>query len=1674
MGEQNIGIDRLTVDYCRRLLSAGRLAEGLQGLETLEPGDPDNGSLQHYLGVALHLLGRSKDALEHFDRAHALDPGQAAVYQNHSIALLMVGQSDQALAAAEKSIALKPEAAGGYINLALAQMQLKKSQDAWGTIRKGLEIAPNHPSLLTQASHIAMELQRWSDAEGLVAAALRAAPDSIDAQFNSAMLHQNQGRDQEAIREFDKLLKSQPKHQAAFLNAGVSLRSLGQVEAAIRHFQSGLQAWPDWAVLKYNLAITMLFAGDWQGGWPDYELRSEVAGSLSKSPRPLSPRWNGETISDKTLLVIHEQGFGDTFQFLRMLGFAQRHASRVIFVCPSRLHSLLSRLDMFRKGTLELASDNVPLPAHDVHLPLLSLLNLAKIDAESVPAGIGRIDIEPQRRAKWQSFGAVGGQSPKPWRIGLSWQGNPTVPVDRGRSVPVSELAPLARVSGKVQFISLQRHFGLEKPFPDGMEVLTPGTDFDAGDDAFVDTAALMMTLDLVITSDTALAHLAGMLGRPVWLFLKKVPDWRWGSEGHLSPWYPTMRIFRQQAAGDWQSLFTEAAESLDRLVVAADKQSQVAAARMQEAVDLQTKGRLKEAIEIYRSAMGSRRGDAQFLNFYSMAILEDGKRARQAAQAALPYAMHSLALNPGSGDFWSNLAVLFDGLGSRKDSIRAVRYGLTVNPGHLPSLISLAKKQSAGGDPEKALRTLKDVTASNPKSTQILSALSTIYQDLGQSKEAERAMRRALEVEPENAKLWVQLGAIQSAAEKAAESADSWERAAFYDPQNVDALSNLGVYERNHGELEFSVYLQRRAVERDPLHAEGWNNLGIAELEAARDSVAIAAFRQAIAVRPGYADAHLALGMSLLNGGDFDQGLKNYEWRLKSDKLGISATKPNIPYWAGGDPKGRSIFLMAEQGFGDAFQFSRYAAWLKERGAAKVFIGCRDIIAHLMKTIPGVDDVYGDGAKLPKADGLAFMMSMPALSGMQLATIPAYESYLSADPVRVTKWAEWLAEKPGFRVGIVWQGNPDAKVDKGRSYPLSALEPLAKIPGVRLIALQKGSGEEQIAALGDRFEVERPGPDFDTGSEAFADTAALMMNLDLVVTSDTAVAHLAGALGRPCWVVLKAHPEWRWLSERSDSPWYPATRLFRRFEREIEVTPFAAVMGRIEAALKRLVDGDLSERLVSAPATPGEIATFNPVETFNKALEAQRTGNSKAAEAGFSQVLEFKTLRPAALHMLGVIALHRDKNHRAVVLFREAETVGLASSEFLTNYSIGLRRTGRADDAMSYLRKAIAQKPTAEAYLSLGNILRDECRWDESLASYESAIALKPSLSKAHRGIGNLMRDMHRPEQSLAAFEQARALDPQDPDLVLDHAHAKLFAGDFIGGFKDYEARWGSREMKVRTFDVPRWDGSPIPDKTLMIHGEQGFGDNIQFVRFVEQAAKRAGKVVLEVRAPLMSLFQKLDAGLPIQVIEQGRERPVCDFEVPMISLLSIFGTTVETLPPPARFDIDPEHVAKWRARFPAKGFKVGMIWQGNPKARADQGRSPPLAELAPLFDVPGVEFVSLQKTDGLDQIREMPFASKMIVPGQSLGDFAETAAAILALDLVISSCTATLHLAATLGVPVFGMLKYHADWRWFNERDDSPWYPSLKLFRQKTVFDWQSVVEPMTLALAEYVAAK
>ena len=277
---------------------------------------------------------------------------------------------------------------------------------------------------------------------------------------------------------------------------------------------------------------------------------------------------------------------------------------------------------------------------------------------------------------------------------------------------------------------------------------------------------------------------------------------------------------------------------------------------------------------------------------------------------------------------------------------------------------------------------------------------------------------------------------------------------------------------------------------------------------------------------------------------GDFEKGWSEYEWRWRCSTV-LPRPFPQ-PLWQGEPLDGRTILLHAEQGLGDTLQFVRYAPMVKQRGA-EVIVSCQKPLLSLLKSCPGIDSLLPQASVVPQFDVQASLMSIPSIFGTTLATIPSEVPYLSANADLAEHWRERLRSLQGFKIGINWRGRPGNPSERHRGIPLRAFAPLARLPGVRLISLQKGPGWEEIAAAAENVPVVDLGRALDEAAGPFMDTAAIMHNLDLVITSDTVIAHLAGALGVPVWVALPFVPDWRWLLEREDSPWYPTMRLFRQ-----------------------------------------------------------------------------------------------------------------------------------------------------------------------------------------------------------------------------------------------------------------------------------------------------------------------------------------------------------------------------------------------------------------------------------------------------------------------------------------------------------------------------------------------
>ncbi len=424
---------------------------------------------------------------------------------------------------------------------------------------------------------------------------------------------------------------------------------------------------------------------------------------------------------------------------------------------------------------------------------------------------------------------------------------------------------------------------------------------------------------------------------------------------------------------------------------------------------------------------------------------------------------------------------------------------------------------------------------------------------------EALDSIAQALALEPDYAEAWNNRGNILQQLARPREALESLNKALALEPGAAEIWNNRAVVLQQLDRLEDALASADKGL-AIAATARIWNNHGLILQAMRRLDDAIASYDRAIAADPAYADAHWNKGLCCLLQGRLDPGLRLYEWRKARTEATGRRRYPQ-PEWPGGDIAGKTLFVHAEQGLGDTIQFCRYA--LLAAKTANVILSVQDGLVRLLSGLgPGITVV--DSRTVPAH----FDFHIPLLS-MPLAfaadAIPAPVPYLQAEPWRAATWRALIGDH-GFRIGVSWQGLPHGTVERGRSFPLAQLAEIAAMPGVRLISLQKNAGSEQLDTLPPGMVVETLGDGLDAGADAFLDSAAVMESLDLVITSDTAIAHLAGALGRPVWVALQHVPDWRWFLDRADSPWYPTMTLFRQPLRGDWASVFAAMHARLAA----------------------------------------------------------------------------------------------------------------------------------------------------------------------------------------------------------------------------------------------------------------------------------------------------------------------------------------------------------------------------------------------------------------------------------------------------------------------------------------------------------------------------
>jgi tetratricopeptide (TPR) repeat protein len=545
--------------------------------------------------------------------------------------------------------------------------------------------------------------------------------------------------------------------------------------------------------------------------------------------------------------------------------------------------------------------------------------------------------------------------------------------------------------------------------------------------------------------------------------------------------------------------------------------------------------GEPDQAIASYRRALELKPDFADAHYNLGIALKDQG-----ALDPAIASYRRALELRPDFAAAHNNLGAAFKEQGKLDEAIACYRRVLELRPDFADAHNNLGAAFKEQARLDEAIACYRRALELRPDFPEAHSNLGIALEDQGKPDEAIACYRRALELRPEFVEVHNHLGMVLRDQGKLDEAIACYRRALELRPGYAEAHNNLGNTLKDQGKLDEAIACYRRALELNPGFVEAHTNLGVAFNDRGKLDEAAACYRRALELKPELAEVHLYRSFLSLLSGDFQRGWAEYQWRWKTK---VSPPRDfRQPLWDGRPLEGSTILLHAEQGLGDTIQFVRYAALVQQRGGS-VIVECPRPLASLLKSCAGIDRLVARGDPLPAFDVQAPLLSLPGIFQTTLDNLPATIPYLFADADLVQRWRQELACLAGLKIGIAWRGSPAHVNDRARSLPLRCFESLARLPGVHLLSLQKGPGVEELQELPSHFPVVELGGRLND----FADTAALLMNLDLLITCDTAVAHLAGALGAPVWVALPLVPDWRWLLDRDDSPWYPTMRLFRQ-----------------------------------------------------------------------------------------------------------------------------------------------------------------------------------------------------------------------------------------------------------------------------------------------------------------------------------------------------------------------------------------------------------------------------------------------------------------------------------------------------------------------------------------------
>ena len=1015
--------------------------------------------------------------------------------------------------------------------------------------------------------------------------------------------------------------------------------------------------------------------------------------------------------------------------------------------------------------------------------------------------------------------------------------------------------------------------------------------------------------------------------------------------------------------------------------------------------------------------------------NSLGAALQESGR----AAEAERVY-RQALAIWPNVAEIYCNLGNALHDLGKFEEAEQVCRQALAINPGRAVAHNILGSVLQSLERPEEAEQACLHALSIQPGYAKAYNNLGAVLHTLGRLTEAEEACLRALEINPDLAMAYNNLGVVLRGLSRLEESEQALSHALALMPGYAGAFDNLAVTLKEQGKLEEAKAAGIRALALCPDSAQAYSNLGVINMELGLFEEATTAFRQALVILPDNFDAHWNLSLLTLQKGDFEAGWKGHEWRFHVQKDPHGELQ--IPRYDGSNLKGKTVFVYGEQGVGEEIMFSSCLGDINVL-AGHCILECDSRLVPLFsRSFPTISVIPATGRDnsdlptgLPHVDFKLALGSLPHycrnfwddFKGRGPWLIPCHDA--------VQKWRRRYDDLgDGLKVGIAWRGGIKTELSRMRSTRLIQWQDVFSIPGVQFVNLQYGDCSGEIRELEEQYGTRIHSWEDVDQLRDLDDFAAQVAGLDLVITIDNTTAHMAGAVGRPVWCLLSCVSNWRWLLDGADSPWYPTMRLFRQTRQHEWESVFGAVVR--ELGLFKNDEFRLADSMSLHDTNPINLSTV--------------------------------TEMAKGMHDLGVTLLQAGNIRGALIPFKKA--LNMAPDFFDCSIAMAscLHMLGKYDEALSVYDTVLGNRPDlAAAWNNRGNTLLKLCRYEQAVESYSRALELAPGLLDARVALATCYQALGMVSEAMSACKAVLEVEPMHAEAHWNKALLLLLLGDYRQGWLEYEWRWQKRDFTspLRDFAQLRWQGEEIAGKIILIHAEQGFGDTLQFCRYIPLVAARGARVIFECHPPLVPLMEELTGVMTI--VPAGQPLPSFDLHMPLLSLPLIFDTVEETIPSSVPYLFAPPDLLPfWRNKIADGGrFKVGLCWAG--KSYPDPGRSCPIDQLAPLADLTGVEFYSLQ----IGWKGMLPLT--MVDHLDHIHDFGDTAALISRLDLIITIDTAVAHLAGAMGKPTWVMLPFASDWRWMLDRHYSPWYPSMDLYRQVTTGSWRELVKRIGSAL-------